>query len=77
MPRINLGPGKKKRENVKSSLTKVDLKSKCEELPASWLSPRGSLHRGRLAASLYKKEKRKEKKREEEKPTGSKRLGAV
>lgn len=57
MPRINLGLGK--RVNVKSSLTKVDLKSKCAELPASWLSQRGGLHHGRVAVSLKKKEKKK------------------
>lgn len=36
MPRLNVRLGN--RENVKVSLTKIDLKHKCAKLPTSWLS---------------------------------------
>lgn len=50
MPRLNLGL--ESRENVTSSLTKVDWKSKLVELPASWPSQRRSLHHCELAELL-------------------------
>lgn len=53
MPRLNLGL--ESRENVTSSLTKVDWKSKLVELPASWPSQRRSLHHCELAELLREK----------------------